>query len=201
VRTRRWGLSALAALALAVPAAAVVASPAQAVGPALLPVTVTNITGRGDAVYLYTIGINLNTNRLGYVNQGGTFTPWPAGQIPPSPAPDVAIGEALLDQRNLAGVGNMYKCEVLFLERVSPWRPNGAVDLAKIVATAYRLMRANRDHPTQSTTGRTGRGQEHWVYGRSGAGCLRCRTPIKVADQGTPPHARSTYWCPTCQPA
>jgi glycosyl hydrolase family 64 (putative beta-1,3-glucanase)/ricin-type beta-trefoil lectin protein len=82
---------ALIALALAIPITAV-ASPAQAVGPNLLPVTVTNNTGRGEAVYLYVIGINLNTNRLGYVNQGGTFTPWPAGQIPPSPAPDVAIG-------------------------------------------------------------------------------------------------------------
>jgi hypothetical protein len=92
VRTRRRIVSALAALAVTVPVAASVASPAQAVGPNLLPVTVTNSTGRGEAVYLYVIGINLNTNRLGYVNQGGTFTPWPAGQIPPSPAPDVAIG-------------------------------------------------------------------------------------------------------------
>jgi hypothetical protein len=92
VRTRRRAVSALAALALAFPAAAFVSSPAQAVGPGLLPVTVTNNTGRGNAVYLYVIGINLGTGRLGYVNQGGGFTPWPAGQIPPSPAPDVAIG-------------------------------------------------------------------------------------------------------------
>jgi hypothetical protein len=92
VRTRRRIVSALAALAVTVPLAASVASPAQAVGPNLLPVTVTNNTGRGEAVYLYVIGINLNTGRLGYVNQGGAFTPWPAGQIPPSPAPDVAIG-------------------------------------------------------------------------------------------------------------
>ena len=93
MRTRRRLLQALAALAVAVPvSAAVVPTAAQAVGPNLLPVTVTNNTGRGDAVYLYVIGINLSTSRLGYVNQGGTFTPWPAGQIPPSPAPDVAIG-------------------------------------------------------------------------------------------------------------
>jgi Beta-1,3-glucanase/Ricin-type beta-trefoil lectin domain len=93
VRTRKRILHALAALAVTVPlGAAVAAAPAEAVGPNLLPVNVTNNTGRGDAVYLYVIGINLNTNRLGYVNQGGTFTPWPAGQIPPSPAPDVAIG-------------------------------------------------------------------------------------------------------------
>ena len=93
MRTRSKLLHALAALAVAVPlAAAAPAAPAQAIGPALLPVTVTNNSGRGEAVYLYVIGINLNTNRLGYVNQGGTFTPWPAGSLPPSPAPDVAIG-------------------------------------------------------------------------------------------------------------
>jgi hypothetical protein len=86
-------LQALAALAVTVPlGAAIAAAPAQAVGPNLLPVTVTNSTGRGDAVYLYVIGTNLTTGKLGYVNQGGTFTAWPAGQLPPSPAPDVAIG-------------------------------------------------------------------------------------------------------------
>lgn len=93
MRTRRKLLHALAALAVAVPTAAVAAAtPAQAIGPAVLPVTITNNTGRGDAVYVYVIGINLNTGRLGYVNQGGAFTPWPAGGLPPTPAPDVAIG-------------------------------------------------------------------------------------------------------------
>jgi hypothetical protein len=93
VRTRRRLLQALAALAVTVPlGAAIAAAPAQAVGPSLLPVTVTNSTGRGDAVYLYVIGTNLTTGKLGYVNQAGTFTAWPAGQIPPSPAPDVSIG-------------------------------------------------------------------------------------------------------------
>ena len=115
--------------------------------------------------------------------------------------PDIAIGETLLDQRLLAGIGNMYKCEVLFVERLDPWLPTGAVpDLAKVVATAHRFLRANRDHPEQSTTGRAGRGQEHWVYGRSGAPCLRCRTPIRYAEQGEAPRARATYWCPRCQP-
>jgi endonuclease VIII len=117
-------------------------------------------------------------------------------------APEVAIGEALLDQRNLAGIGNLYKSETLFVERVDPWLPTGSVlDLQRLVGTAQRLMRANRDHPEQSTTGRLGRGQEHWVYGRRGEACLRCRTPIRSAEQGTPPYARSTYWCPRCQPS
>src|ERR1700760_1033477 len=79
-----------AAIALAVPAVAV-ATPALAVGPTILPVTFTNDTGRSDAVYVYVIGTNINTGRLGYVNQAGAFTVWPAGSIPPSPAPDVSI--------------------------------------------------------------------------------------------------------------
>jgi endonuclease-8 len=116
-------------------------------------------------------------------------------------APDVAIGEALLDQRNLAGIGNMYKCEALFVEHVHPWTPVGAVpDLDRLVRTAQRLMRANRDHPEQSTTGYPERMRAHWVYARGGEACLRCRTPIKRAEQGAPPRARPTYWCPSCQP-
>ncbi|MBV1850105.1 beta-1,3-glucanase family protein [Catellatospora tritici] len=91
MRTRRRILGALAAAALAVPAAAATATPAHAIGPTLLPVTVTNSTGRADATFLYVIGIDLSTGRLGYVNSAGTFTAWSGGQIPPSPAPDVSI--------------------------------------------------------------------------------------------------------------
>ena len=88
-------LRALAALALTIPIAAAIAPPAaQAVGPNLLPVTVTNSTGRGDAVYLYVIGIQLSSGRLGYVNQAGTFTAWSGGSVPPVPAPDVSIAGA-----------------------------------------------------------------------------------------------------------
>jgi endonuclease VIII len=115
---------------------------------------------------------------------------------------DEAIGEALLDQRNLAGIGNLYKCEVLFIERVNPWTLVADVpDLGRVVATAQRLLFANRDHPEQSTTGLLGHGREHWVYERGGEACLRCRTPIKRAPQGEPPRARPSYWCPRCQPA
>jgi hypothetical protein len=81
----RTVLRVLAALALVIPPAV------QAVGPNPLPLTVTNNTGRGDAVHLYVIGVQLSSGRLGYVNQAGTFTPWSGGQIPPSPAPDVSI--------------------------------------------------------------------------------------------------------------
>jgi endonuclease-8 len=115
--------------------------------------------------------------------------------------PERPIGEALLDQRNLAGIGNLYKSEVLFIERVHPWRPVGEVPgLDRIVDTAQRLLYVNREHPEQSTTGLMARGRQHWVYGHAGQPCRRCRTPIRRALQGVAPHQRSTYWCPTCQP-
>ena len=115
---------------------------------------------------------------------------------------DRPVGEALLDQRNLAGIGNLYKCEALFIERINPWTPISRVaDLDRLVATTQRLMRANRGHPEQSTTGMLGRGRDHWVYQRAGTACRRCRTPIRQAVQGELPYQRNTFWCPTCQPA
>ncbi|OKI85211.1 beta-1,3-glucanase family protein [Micromonospora sp. CB01531] len=87
----RRKLLAVASALLAGLAGTVVATPARAVGPALLPVTVTNTTGRADPVYLYVIGTQLATGRNGYVTSGGTFVPWTGGQIPPSPAPDASI--------------------------------------------------------------------------------------------------------------
>jgi endonuclease VIII len=115
--------------------------------------------------------------------------------------PDRAIGEALLDQRALAGIGNLYKSEALYVERINPWSPVRDIDqLERLVTTARRLMLANRDHPAQSTTGLLSRGDEHWVYRRDGQPCRRCRTPIARADQGPAGESRSTYWCPACQP-
>ncbi|MGI8762181.1 MAG: Fpg/Nei family DNA glycosylase [Jatrophihabitantaceae bacterium] len=116
--------------------------------------------------------------------------------------PARAVAEALLDQRNLAGIGNLYKCEILFVEQVNPWTPIGDLaQLRRLVDTAERLLWANREHPEQSTTGLLARGRQRWVYERAGEACLRCRTPIRRAEQGTAPRRRSTYWCPSCQPA
>jgi endonuclease-8 len=116
-------------------------------------------------------------------------------------APDEDIGEALIDQRNLAGIGNLYKAESLFLARLSPWRPVRDVpDVRAVVEQARRLLISNREHPQQVTTGVNRRGQEHWVYERAGKPCRRCRTRVTVAKQGAPPFDRLTYWCPTCQP-
>ncbi len=115
------------------------------------------------------------------------------------------IGEALLDQRNLAGIGNVYQCEVLFLRGVSPWRPAGRVDgMEKLVSLARRLLDANKDRTGHVTTGVARRGEENWVYGRRGRACRRCGTPIRTADAGPAadggPRERVTFWCPNCQP-
>lgn len=114
--------------------------------------------------------------------------------------PERTIGEALLDQRNLAGVGNLYENETLFLHGCTPWTPvSGVTDVSAVVATAHRLLRANRDHPEQSTTGDLGRGRSHWVFERAGRECFRCRSTIRIGRLGRAPYDRVTYWCPTCQ--
>ncbi|MDJ1640239.1 Fpg/Nei family DNA glycosylase [Streptomyces pakalii] len=140
-------------------------------------------------------------------------------------APDRPLGEALLDQRNLAGIGNVYKCELCFLARVTPWLPVGSLPdgvLPRLVTLAERLLHANRDRPTRTTTiiselrtppnrdlaprpapdtGRPRPRPPHrvqerlFVYGRARRPCLRCGTPIRLADQDD----RPTYWCPGCQ--
>lgn len=110
------------------------------------------------------------------------------------------LGEALLDQRNLAGIGNVYKSELCFLLGVTPWLPVGDLlqdRLARLPALARKLLEANRDRPVRSTTGRSD--QSHFVYGRAPRPCLRCHSSIRSADQGDGSRERPTYWCPTCQ--
>lgn len=117
------------------------------------------------------------------------------------------IGEALLDQRVLAGVGNVYRCEVLFAHGVHPWTAVREVPQdtrGALLATAAELLRANAGPgPTpRTTTGRSGtvrKGQQLAVYGRARKPCPRCRAPVRVARMGN--QARLVYWCPRCQPA
>jgi endonuclease-8 len=126
---------------------------------------------------------------------------------------DRAIAEALLDQRALAGIGNVYKNEVLFIERVDPWARVRDLDdatLGRLIATARRLLVANADRGARVgrrtgraervTTGgdRAAAGQSLWVYGRAGRPCRRCGTPIERRRQGTE-LPRLTYRCPRCQ--
>ncbi|MFE5028487.1 Fpg/Nei family DNA glycosylase [Streptomyces sp. NPDC056656] len=112
------------------------------------------------------------------------------------------LGEALLDQRNLAGIGNVYKSELCFLLQVTPWLPVGDLPddtAARLPELAKKLLEANRDRPARVTTGSGRPGQRLYVYGRAPRPCLRCRTPIRVADQGDGSRDRPTYWCPSCQ--
>ncbi|GAB2657540.1 Fpg/Nei family DNA glycosylase [Kribbella swartbergensis] len=114
--------------------------------------------------------------------------------------PDRTISEALLDQRNLAGIGNFYRNEVCFLLGLHPWRPVSTVDVPAAVDLSRRLMKANLRNGTQVSTGINRPGQRSWVFERPGKPCRRCGTPILTAPIGDPPTARVTYWCPTCQP-
>jgi endonuclease-8 len=115
--------------------------------------------------------------------------------------PGRPIGEALVDQRVLAGPGNVYKNEVCFLRGVDPWTPVGQVhDLPAMIDLVKRLMEANRTTGNQITTGDTRRGRRQWAYGRAGQACRRCGTLIRVAAADGGPSERSTYWCPRCQP-
>ncbi len=101
--------------------------------------------------------------------------------------PDQPVGEALLDQRNLAGIGNLYKSEVLFLRGLGPWRPVGGInDLDALVELARKLLDANKDRVGQITTGNPARGQETWVYGRPGRPCRRCGTAIRATRHAGP---------------
>jgi endonuclease VIII len=105
------------------------------------------------------------------------------------------IGDLLLDQRVVSGIGNIYRCEALFLAGVDPSCPASRLSpaaVAAMVESAARLMRANLG--PDSVGPRPG---GRWVYGRAGRPCRRCGTMVRAARIGTP--ARTAYWCPRCQ--
>jgi len=117
---------------------------------------------------------------------------------------DVAIAEALLDQRVMAGVGNVYKSELLYLHRVDPWALVTQVDeetRGALLDSAVHLLRVNvaPGATRRTTTGASpsGGGDRLHVYGKARRPCARCATPIRVARQGD--QGRLTYWCPRCQ--
>ncbi|HEV3485305.1 MAG TPA: zinc finger domain-containing protein, partial [Vicinamibacterales bacterium] len=121
------------------------------------------------------------------------------------------IGDALLDQSALAGIGNVYKSEVLFTCRVNPFARTGTLNeatIARLVETARKFLVANVSDGMgaamttyvgfRRTTRRDDPRERLWVYGRGRLPCRRCGTPIRVRKQGA--DARLTYWCETCQP-
>jgi endonuclease VIII len=116
---------------------------------------------------------------------------------------EMTIAEALLDQRALAGIGNVFKSEVLFEGGVEPFTTVATIAadrLAALVAIARRQLAANVGPGFgRRTTGRMAASEGLWVYGRGGRACRRCGTAISFAKQGV--GARPTYWCPRCPPA
>jgi endonuclease-8 len=123
----------------------------------------------------------------------------------------MAIADAILNQRVIAGLGNVYKSEILFLCGANPFTPVRDLteaQLGAIITTARRVLAANVLEGVapmttyagyRRTTGRADPKERLWVYGRARLPCRRCGTPIDVRKQGV--DARLTYWCPTCQPS
>jgi endonuclease-8 len=115
-------------------------------------------------------------------------------------SPELTIAEALLRQSIVAGIGNVYKSEVLFLEKVSPFASVGSLDdatLGRVLTRARQLMRRNLAPGARRTTFGTFASANYFVYERSGQHCLKCDTKIRMLRQGT--LQRSTYFCPECQ--
>jgi endonuclease-8 len=110
--------------------------------------------------------------------------------------PDRPLSEALLDQRVLAGVGNVYCNELCFITGHLPTAPVRDVkDPLRMVQRARDMLWLNRSRWNRTTTGNTRSGQDLWVYGRIGRPCRRCGTPVRSNDSGD----RIMYWCPVCQ--
>ena len=148
--------------------------------------------------------------RLGPDLLGKTFdAPEAAKRIRARGANEIA--DVLLNQRVVAGIGNVYKSEVLFACGVNPFRAVSSVTDAEVeclLTTARRFLQANVTEALapmttytgfRRTTGRVNLKERLWVYGRAGDPCRKCATPIALRAQGR--DARLTYWCPTCQPS
>lgn len=106
--------------------------------------------------------------------------------------PTRGIADALLDQRNVCGIGNLWKAEACFLGRLDPWRPVGRTSDEE----ALEAVRAVRPLMLRSAQG-GGHVRDGWVFDRAGRPCRRCGTRIRARGQGD--DNRTTYWCPTCQ--
>ncbi|HRA74860.1 MAG TPA: DNA-formamidopyrimidine glycosylase family protein [Propionicimonas sp.] len=112
------------------------------------------------------------------------------------------VGAALLDQRNLAGLGTMWASETLFAEGVNPGLPVAGLDvpaLARLVDRARRLLASGVRHAVPSSTGSRRADSTTWVHGRLGRPCRRCGTVIRVATVGPPTQERLLSYCPGCQ--
>ncbi len=117
--------------------------------------------------------------------------------------PTRPLAATLLDQRVVAGLGNLWANELCYLLGVSPWTPVGEVDPRRVLTRAARALRFSANNPGayQVTTGDTRAGRTHWVAGMAGKPCWRCGTAVRMVPE-VPGDAgrRRTWWCPRCQP-
>jgi endonuclease-8 len=115
--------------------------------------------------------------------------------------PEQPLAAALLDQRNVAGFGNIYAVELPFVVGVSPTQPVGRIDdLPGLIGLGTAVIRTNADRGPQNTTGRRLHVSDHWIYGRRGRPCPLCGTTLDGLDDRDSPWRRITVWCPQCQP-
>ncbi|WP_420452934.1 DNA-formamidopyrimidine glycosylase family protein [Ilumatobacter sp.] len=116
--------------------------------------------------------------------------------------PSAPLGTAILDQRRIAGFGNLYAVEVAFIAGVSPFRRIDEIErLDQLVAAGTALIRTNARRGPQNTTGRQLTTSHHWIYGRARRPCPWCSTTLSGAGEDETPWGRVTTWCPSCQPA
>ncbi|MFL2001109.1 DNA-formamidopyrimidine glycosylase family protein [Microbacterium sp. A1-JK] len=107
---------------------------------------------------------------------------------------------ALLDQRNVAGFGNVYANEMLFVRGLAPTTPATEIDVAALIDLGARMIRANLPRPERTFTGDTRPGRRFWVYGRDGKACRRCGTLVRGGSLGANATSeRNVFWCPRCQ--
>ena len=112
------------------------------------------------------------------------------------------VGDALLDQRVIAGVGTFWASETLFLEGILPWTRVGELEpeqVLRLLHRVHRLMDAARRTGSQSSTGMRRSGEEAYVHARSGRPCRRCGDTVRVAATGAAARERTLFTCPTCQ--
>ncbi|MCE0510132.1 Fpg/Nei family DNA glycosylase [Microbacterium sp. KKR3/1] len=138
---------------------------------------------------------------VGYLGPDPLADDWDADEANRRLGADArSIHVALLDQRNVAGFGNEYAAELLFLRGILPTTPTREVDVSALLDLGVRTIRANRDRRSRTFTGIDRPGQGTWVYGRAGRPCRRCGTLIRRGEQGADPtRERVTFWCPSCQ--
>jgi endonuclease VIII len=164
-------------------------------------------TGRLTAVDVPVLGVVATSREDDVV---GHLGPDLCGPVPPDLAivvermaerPDEPLAGALLDQRNVAGFGNVYAVELPFIAGLSPDQPIGTVDdLRGLLALGAAVIRTNAERGPQNTTGRRLHAADHWIYARRGRPCPLCGTVLDGRDERESAWGRVTVWCPRCQP-